>query len=426
MPRLKTLITLLRRFSAGASGPLLAGTLVSLVLGFVTSALQARLLGPDGRGELASAIVPGALMALLLCWNLPDYYGTRAASTDDSRVLSTRASGTALIAWIASIPPFVILAFLVAPFGSDAWWVVIAFACAGWPNFLGYSLVGVAAGSGLWGTVAVARAAPSIGTAAGLIAAFVLNWSVLGVGLVLVAASVAGPLTVLAHRELRPRLRGAMTGTRAAFSFGLRAWPASTLNLLSQRLDVVVISLIASNRQAGLYVVASGLAAILGALVNAVAVPARNAAALDDALGVARVLRLCLLGATTAFVVALVVLPWAVPLVYGREFSGAVGLANLLLAAQIPIAAVIVISLALIGRGRPAAPLWGAVTGLALSAGMMVALYPILGPPGIAVAVIAGNMINAAVLLRKLRSSFPSVTIAVLILGGRYRRVSGD
>ena len=101
-------------------------------------------------------------------------------------------------------------------------------------------------------------------------------------------------------------------------------------------------------------------------------------------------------------------------------------MANLLLAAQIPIAAVIVISLALIGRGRPAAPLWGAVTGLALSAGMMVALYPILGPPGIAVAVIAGNMINAAVLLRKLRSSFPSVTIAVLILGGRYRRVSGD
>ena len=69
----------LRTLSNHPSALLLGSTIASLIFGIASAAIQARLLGPVGRGELAIAMVPGTLIAMLLSAGLPDFSARKAA-----------------------------------------------------------------------------------------------------------------------------------------------------------------------------------------------------------------------------------------------------------------------------------------------------------------------------------------------------------
>ena len=76
---------MIRRVFSNPSNVLVFSNAIALLLGVASAAIQARALGPVGRGELATAMVPGTLLAMLTCLGLPDYFSRRVAIDGDRR-----------------------------------------------------------------------------------------------------------------------------------------------------------------------------------------------------------------------------------------------------------------------------------------------------------------------------------------------------
>ncbi|BAS10589.1 hypothetical protein AHiyo4_40110 [Arthrobacter sp. Hiyo4] len=162
------MFSLLRR----PSSVLTVANMLAMGLGVISAAIQARILGPEGRGELATAIVPGTVMAMLLCLGLPDYFARRAAKDGSGR----RAGKLALVLSSGigcfAIWPYVLLVGLVARPESHAWWLLVLYACLTPVFIFGYCLVAISMGLSQWYYVALSKVLPQIVSVAGLIVMF--------------------------------------------------------------------------------------------------------------------------------------------------------------------------------------------------------------------------------------------------------------
>ncbi|AUI51867.1 oligosaccharide flippase family protein [Arthrobacter crystallopoietes] len=379
---------------------LIASNIVGLILGLASAALQARLLGPAGRGELARAMVPGSIFAMLLCMGLPDYFSRRSAKGDDMRRLTGTAGCLALIIGIVAVGPYIVVVNVLEPYGTTAWWLLMAYAILS-PGFIfGYCVTAISMGASFWRMVAVLKVLPQAVAVLGMLGMLILDLvSALYVGLILISTSLVGLLIPLFRRQFFPPISSSLRRMRLATSFGLRGWPSGSLSLLNQRIDLLLLTVLASAADLGYYAVATTLAAILSALANAVALPTRNHVARGDNSRVPK---------TTATVVSctLIVasfvtagLPWLVSFVLGDEFLPAVPVMMVLLFTQVPRAGIIVVTQCLIGYGRPQSPLVGEATAIATTIALVLFLYPIFGIVGAAFASLGGNILSFGALL---------------------------
>ena len=314
--------------------------MAALALGLVSAAIQARVLGPVGRGELALAMVPGTLLAMLLCFGLPDYFARRAAQGTDPSELSKLAALLSIGIALVFAAPYAVLAEFQSPVGSDAWWILLLYAI-GVPIFVyGYSLTGILLGAGSWKLVAALRVAPLVLIVVGLtvIALFVNAPTPLTVGILLVTVSALGPLGSLVKPELRPRGSISWTMAREALGFGLRGWFAGAVALLNQRIDLLLVTFIASAGGIGLYAVSTSLAAVLAGIANAIAMPARNKVTRGERHGVATAVSLTMLIAVTVATAVTLCLPMLIHVVLGDQFLAAAPVMTVLLFAQVPLA----------------------------------------------------------------------------------------
>jgi O-antigen/teichoic acid export membrane protein len=257
---------------------LLGSTVTTLAFGLFSAAIQARLLGPIGRGELAVAMVPGTLLAMLLCFGLPDYFARKAAQGASLPILSKLAMLLSLAIGLVALIPYLLIIQVQTPVGSDAWWVLLTYAI-GVPIFVyGYCLTGMLVGAGSWRFVAGLRVLPLLAIILGLLVIAVITNkpSPLVVGLLLVTISAAAPLSSLLKPALHPKGTISWGMVLEAFGFGIRGWPAGAIALLNQRVDLLVVTVIASAGDTGLYAVSTTLAAVLTGIANAIALPARN------------------------------------------------------------------------------------------------------------------------------------------------------
>ena len=381
------------------SSVLLLANGIALGLGVVSAAIQARILGPVGRGELAVAMVPATLLAMLLCIGLPDYMARRVAVDGDTKRASSLALALSLCVGIVFTVPYVLLAGLLAPQGSDAWWLIVTFAVLT-PLFVyGYCITGVSVGNSNWKLVALSKIVPQAGAVSGLLLVATTNPSVLQIGVILIGSSLVGLIVPASLAGAVPLRRFTFTDVRQALSFGIRGWGAGALALVNQRVDLVMMTILASHAQLGYYAVSTTLAAVFGTVSTAISLPTRNRVARGDKFAAVHATGFAMAATLISGLIVIALLPLIVSVLLGNDFLPAVPVMAILIAGQVPLAGAVVLTASLVGVGKPAAPMAGEAVALIATVVCITFLFPLFGTLAAAWANVFAHVLSLLVLL---------------------------
>jgi O-antigen/teichoic acid export membrane protein len=371
------------------------GTAGSLVIGFVTSIVLARLLGPSGRGLLGLMVSVSQVALVLTAIGLPTAV-TYFASLQDAdppailgNCLAHAGVLSALLIPFAAIFHQQIADALGHGDGGRTWILVAAFVPV---TFLDWTT-----NSQLQGTLRFARFNVVV-VLARLVYAFgvvvLVGFVDLGVtggmlaqiagGLVMIVASLKPILdrgTPRVDRKLMSRM----------FHYGFRAQVGAVLALANGRLDVLIMQIYRPLAQVGYYVVAQAIAELPLVLsqqfrwTSMVLVTKYDQDAKQEATTADSVLHFSILGAVT--VIANAVFGSLLILVaYGPEFHPAVVPMLILLPGIWFLGISIVIQGDLSGRGRPGLASWLAGLAAVVTVVLDFTLIPPFGVIGASIA----------------------------------------
>jgi O-antigen/teichoic acid export membrane protein len=372
-----------------------AATATHSVLALALSVLLARLLGPAGRGTYALLTLTAMMGAALGTFGfesgnaftlsrqpertrailassllLAGVSGTAGAglvlwSTTGSR--SWLLQTTQELVWVASLAmPFLILAMLLNG-------ALVGLGRVSTSAWLG---TGAAALSLL--LVSLASLAP-VQRLSAVVWAFTLCAVVQAcVPFVLLMRAVGGPLV-----DPRPAFAEGL-------GYSLTSYASNVLHMLHLRADVFLVSLFLGPRDVGLYALSQAVCEWVWLLPRSAAtVLFPFVAGSDDSRALAATTRTCRVVLSLAGLAALclgVAVPWLIPGLFGRAFSGSV-LPICLLLPGIWVGSIAgSLSAFLLGRGRPDLPLLTSLVCLALNVPLNLALIPRHGIAGAAVA----------------------------------------
>lgn len=322
----------------------------------VTGPLQARALGPAGRGDLAAVVVVGTLVAS---------FGDLGLS---AFVLRETAAGTPLRKLIGSIGPLLcllgccwavagllIVARAVAGNRETVYWLlVLVFLCT--PiQLLASGATSIVWGQQRWSLYTVLRLIVPVGTAIAFAILFVVgNLTVETAGIVFIVLGVfvsSVPAFVVLRGVGRPEWSFAVV--RRGGAYGIRVWLAGIANQTNTRFDQLLMTRLVTPSQLGTYAVAVNVSLIQIGLASAAAQALLPRVAAGDAHIAARALRVMVALTTLICASLMVAVPFVLPFVFGKEFSGAVVMCQILLLAAVPFGAVVIMTNVLAGLGRP-------------------------------------------------------------------------
>jgi O-antigen/teichoic acid export membrane protein len=390
-----------RRSLAAVVGRLSAVNVFIVLLGFFTGPLTARALGPEGRGLLATILLPLTFAPTILSIGLGTYMIRASARRQDLGVLvgsvGSLLVGMGVIAAIASpavaslfaggrhvVYTWVLIGFLLMPLSMATW-----------------ALIDIANGLERWDAVIVVRIIPPVTSVVGIVGLYVLGKLTVQSAVVVSLAGglfAALPLLGILREVGRPRFDWAITREGAAFGF--KAWLGGLGSLANVRLDQLLMTRLVSASQLGLYVVAVTVSSFfVNPVLNAIqsAVAPRSAAG-DTGL-VARVLRTTLVAVALVGLVVAAAAPLLITVLFGSDFSGSLKLAWVLIAGSVPLAGVGVLSTALTTGGHPGYSATSELVALGITVPLLIVFLPRHGAMAAAVVSLLAYSANFAVLL---------------------------
>jgi len=234
--------------------------------------------------------------------------------------------------------------------------------------------------------------------------ALILPTSVAPLTSAVVAAGVALVYTLVTFRR-RNELgaRGNWALWRKTASYGLIAYPGVVGRELSLFVDQLLISILLPTQSLGLYAAAASGASITGVASAAFFYLAQPETqnVLPSATGAtgARMSRLTLVLLLPLAIVLSVIMPWAIPVVYGRSFQPAINAAQILCFAGALDGLVVTLGGAALGAGRPAINTGVQIASVATEIIFVLALVPHFGITGAAIATIVAYTTGAAALI---------------------------
>jgi O-antigen/teichoic acid export membrane protein len=194
---------------------------------------------------------------------------------------------------------------------------------------------------------------------------------------------------------------------RAATAFGLRANAANALQLLNFRIDLFVLSAVASSAELGTYSTAVSVTSVMFLAPQTLAqvvfprVAALSAGDSDQhaqrAVVEAKSLRHVSLITLVSLPAVAVAMAIAIPLLFGSNFDGAVGLGLILLPGCALYGIASVLAATINGRGFPGYSLRAAALSTPVALALYAALIPLLGDVGAALASTVSYAINFAI-----------------------------
>ena len=353
--------------------------------GFITGPLLARALGASGRGDLAAVVVPFTLAAGLLSFGISGYsyralprgravgdvlgslglplvligllVAAAAIPAADALAGGRATVRTLLVVGFASMPLVLVGGLLLQSLGALERWRRV-FATNLTPFAVTFVAVVVLYASGRL-TVATAGAATIGGALLSTIPGFALL------------------------REGRLRFRPSLA--REGVSFGVKGWLGGLALTANTRLDQFLMITVVSPRELGLYAVAVTLAGASGLAVGGLSPPLMARIGAGETHLMSQAVRI-MLAATIAFNVLLALAtPLLLSVVFGPQFSGALPMALILLAAQVPLVGALVLSSALQADGVPLIPTVGEGIALVITISGLAVLLPRLGGLGAAI-----------------------------------------
>lgn len=416
----------------------------TMLSNFVVSALMARLLLPEGRGELGQVMLWPTLIAAMTAFNLSDSIVFFMASKreDPSRVMGS-AFTLGLVASLASCAFgfFVALPLLESHLGPEAriaGYVYLLYVPLGyWGSFV------VAAFAGqmrfdIWNAL---RALVSVSLAIyGVLLWLTGEATVLGFA----AAALASNLTVLILGAVLLTKRGwlgiaparpVMTGM---FLYGIKLHIGELLALANQRIDQILITQWLPTSAYGYYLVALGvsgsatsLIGLLGQLVFPKVAAAPDAAARAETLG--RYMRLAVVLAVVGSISLYLLARWLVILVYGQHFAPAVTSLQIFAFGMGPIACRILLAQTFKACGRPKLIILAELIAFAANAVLLAILIPRFGIVGAAISLVVSQTISCIVLVVAVRARlgmallplFSPSTVDVRFVVGWLRTLMG-
>lgn len=387
----------------------------TMVLSLLTGSLQAQLLGPGGRGELAQIQLWGFFIIFMGHIDVPNaliYY----VSQDNERVGSWITS-----AWLIMLPlgvGWVLLGLLVLPLlmqgiNPDIIHAAQVFMLAvpiGYINLVNMALLGMKK-FGHWSVyrihtpllfvilllyLGITGSATPFNIAYGYL--FILS----------ITALLIVVLLQLAHIRLeRPTLQRA----RQLLSYGARSILGTAPDMMNTRVDQLILALLVDSRFVGLYVVSvswsltmtEGLFKALGTVLFP-----HLAGELDQERRTRLTLRAVNLSARAAVLLAIgmaVATPIVFPLLFGQEFAAAIPVALILVGASVFHELKVVMSDSLRGLGRPGRVAIAECAALIVTCVGLLATVRTLGIMGAALTSMAAYALAASFMAFFLRNS---------------------
>lgn len=385
-------------------------------LSLVSVLVVARVLGAEGRGNVAYLTALTWLVASLATLGLQEANANFAAA--DPRSRRSLATNTLLLSLLFGAAALALLAGLIAlvpavggESPSGLRWVALGFLpvvilqiCLRFLVQADYAFT-------------IANAAYLIGPLLNAVlnclfaAAGVLTVST-AVGVWLLGQTLGTALLAwFVARRLAGFGRPSLALARTTLRFGLKAHVGRVMQLGNYRLDQVLLGAIAGPRELGLYSVAVAWAEALWFLptsLSAVQRPdlVRARSARDAARQAARAFRATAVVTAAAGVGMVAAAPLLCTVVFGSEFSGSVDDLRVLVAGALGMVALKLFGNALVARGRPALQSVSIAVGFFFTVVLSVLLIPPLGGLGAALAsalaYTAAGIVIAVIFLRAL------------------------
>ena len=338
--------------------PLFFGSVGALAIGYASSVLLARALGPEDRGLLAVIHVSATIGVALLAGGVAEaatYYSSRLPARR-AQILGNGLINAALVGVAALVVAAVAHRWIgdrVSPDQDDRLWILAAVL---WPmlllEFLSTSLLAGRFAFGRFNAMRlVGRTATLIGT---VLFVIVLDWGVVG-GVLSIAVASVSIFIGSAPENFRDGVGLSRRLWRLTARYARRVRIGKLLELANARLDVLVLAALASEVAVGIYVVAqivAELVVLIPAALGVVLMPmiARGRGAPDPHSGIVMRLNntLCLAGVAAMAIAGPVVL-----FLFGPEYESALTPFYVLLPGIWFLGAGKLVGDSLRGRGRP-------------------------------------------------------------------------
>ena len=396
---------LYRRFrppsSFGGQVVLTTGTnLLIAVLGLATGSLAARLLGPEGRGQLAAIQMWPVLFAAVAHLGIPHALTFYAARTPQ---IAGRYFGSALTLTLLAALPFFAIGYIVLPYvlsdqnseliASARWYLLLVFLqpLVSMPHHL-------LRGESRFVAWNILRTMPGVAWLGVLLAGWLWGQA----DPVFYAAAFLGVFACLmlpTYAVLRKHQIGSYRPDpqlwRPMLSYGLPSVLTTMPHLLNLRLDQMLMVAFLPIETFGLYVVAVTWSGAVAHLPNALAVVLlpRTASQYTEAQRgavFAQGIRLAVLSAFSVAIGVAVLTPWALPLLFGERFDASIPAALILVAAAAVSSINTVLEEGVRGLGRPVVAFYAEVVGLAVTIITLALFLPRFGIIGAALASLFG------------------------------------
>jgi O-antigen/teichoic acid export membrane protein len=380
--------------------------LIAAASTILIGAIVARWLGPEGKGVLSLLQQSVTLLAVLgeLGLGIAAIYYVSKGEVRPGTVLGNALVLLGVVSTVAFLGLVVLLRTPLAV--VDVSWTHVFVALGLFAATVLLSWVGSIVTS-VEGTRGAARAS----VVASLVTLGIVYWLWVSLRLtplgVLIASATGATLGIVvglapAWRALQP-VKASMAVFRSMIHYSLRLHAASAADLVHFRQDILILGWLAGPSAVGVYSVALSLAEIasrlpaaIGSAIQAQASRVSEESALDFS---ARALRLTtFISLVTTGALALVA-PVAIPMIFGPSFVPAIGIVYVMLPRMLANSLVWPVTSYQSARG---VVYWKVgVLATVSNAALNIALIPLLGYHGAAIAASASNLLLVALLLQR-------------------------
>lgn len=389
---------------------LTTGTNILLaLLGLATGILAARLLGPQGRGELAAIQIWPSFIATVAMLGLPDalvYFSAREHDKAGSYL------GSAMSLAVLSSVPFMVVGYLAIPMLLSAqsaevikaarWYLLLVplFALVGMP----YHPLRGRHDFGFWNAL---RLTPNIGWLSVLVLAWLLGRAepqFVAVAYLVALSLLFFPVTYIVVKRVPGPFWPDTRKWKPMTHYGLPSVVSSVPQMLNFRLDQMLMTALLPAQVLGLYVVAVAWSSAVQPILIAVGtVLFPKVASLPDrgqqALAFAQGTRFGVFGAIVLAIIFILLTPWLFPFLFGDQFATATAAALVLIVAAALTGVNSIMEDGLRGFGHPTAVMWAEFGGLVVTAISLWFLLRPLGIMGAALSSLLGYTVVAGLLV---------------------------
>lgn len=372
------------------------------MLGLASGILVARLLGPGGRGELAAIITWVSLVSYFGNLGLPAAY-VYAAAREPGRSRQLLGNGilAVLVQWpVLAIVGFAVVTLALANYGAQTRQLAAIYLFSYTPiSLLVLYANAIQQGRGQYGRFNAVRLSVPFAYVLGILALQFGN--IVTVAGVLVANVGSNVVALLLSLVLLVPLLGGerrgeklfdLAGLKRDLRYGLSAQLGTMQLFNGLRIDVLLLTLLLSTHEVGIYVAALAGAQLIkaqGIALGMIVMP-EVAKSSDSHEARRSVMRFAGAAALLGGCTAAVAVAWAEPLIkwiYGGEFLGAASLLRILAISAVIASVYRVLADGLRGIGRPMSGTVAELASVAVGVPAILVLVPFAGAGGAAFAV---------------------------------------